>query len=77
MCDSVGTCVHLIVLPAALLYVWVSLSGIACTHTDHFCLEVDSPFLPHSVKDRGVLGGKERGASRRDGSDSSQRPGQP
>lgn len=46
-------------------------------HTAHFCLKVDSPFLPYSVKDRGDLGGKERGTSRRDGSDSSQRPGHP
>lgn len=36
--------------------VWV------CVHIAHFCLIVDSYLLlPQSVKDRGDLGGKERG----------------
>lgn len=79
MCGDAGTCMRFLSLPAALLsvWVWVALSGCVHTHTAHLCLKVDSPFFLCSVKDRGDLGGKERGTSRRDGSDCSQRPGHP
>lgn len=62
MCSGVGSCVYLISLPAALLCVWVWVTVWVCVHTAHFGLMVDSYLLlPHSVKDRGDLGGKERG----------------
>lgn len=49
-----------------------------CAHTAHFAWWLSlSFFLPHSVKDGGDLGGKERGTQGRDGSNSSQRPGHP